>query len=208
MVDPKDCLFCRIVNGEIPAKKVYEDGISLAFLDINPRNPGHTLVIPKRHYETIFDIPDGEGGKFFASMKKVAAKVKNSTKAHGLSVCQNNGSAAGQVVGHLHFHLIPRFMNEGPAALEALLPVKKMDEKSLDKIAAVIKGGSEIQEPAEAAEPVEREEPDEVESIDEEDFSEEEPKKPPLKLKKEQKKPEPEKEDDDIDEFEMINFND
>lgn len=186
MVDPKECLFCRIVKGEIPAKKVYEDSSSLAFLDINPRNPGHTLIIPKKHYETLFDFPEREGGKFFASLKKVAVLVKNGTNAHGLSVCQNNGSAAGQVVAHLHFHLIPRFLNEGPVALEAILPVKKMDDKSLDKIVDAIKGASPALETPQEEPPEEKPEP-----------------KPAKKETK--KKPPPEEED--VDEFEEIDFN-
>ncbi len=195
MVSPKECLFCRIVSGEIPAKKVYEDSAVVAFLDINPRNPGHTLVVPKKHYETIFDIPEFEGGKLFAALKKTATMVKNGTKAHGIAVCQNNGSAAGQVVAHLHFHVIPRFLNEGPSALEALLPVKKMDEKGLEKVAQVIKGSSSVPQEAEEFEEEERE-------------SEEERKKSPAaKPKAKAKKPESEEDEDDTDEFEQISFN-
>ncbi|MBI4021566.1 MAG: HIT family protein [Candidatus Aenigmarchaeota archaeon] len=156
MVDPKDCLFCRIVQGEIPSKKVYEDSGALAFLDINPRNPGHTLVIPKRHAETIFDLPEAEAARLFPAVKKVAAMVKSGMQAQGISICQNNGSAAGQVVGHLYVHVIPRFLSEGPPALENMLPIKKMDEKALDKIAASIKGapatGARLEEPPRAAE--------------------------------------------------------
>lgn len=189
MVEAKDCLFCRIGKGDIPSKKVYEDLISMAFLDINPRNPGHTLIIPKKHYETIFQMPEGEGGKFFASLKKVATQVKNGTQAHGLSICQNNGSAAGQVVGHLHFHIIPRFMNEGPSALEALLPVKKMDEKSLDKIAASIKGSSSTKEkPAPAPKTADP------------------PPEAPPKQKKPKESPPEKDEEEDTDEFEEFNF--
>lgn len=193
MVSSKDCLFCKIVSGEIPAKKVYEDTSCIAFLDINPRNPGHTLVIPKTHAETIFDLPDTEGAKMFASLKKVAIKVKKGTKAHGVSVCQNNGSAAGQVVGHVHFHVIPRFLNEGPAAMEAILPVKKMDDQTLDKIASAI-GGSSLAVKATEPKP---EPPQEVE----------EKPRPPLKTKKAEKSnPNPD-EEEDVDEFEEFNFN-
>lgn len=181
MVDAKGCLFCRIIRGEVPVKKVYEDVHSLAFLDINPRNPGHTLIIPKKHYETLFDMPDSEGGLFFISLKRVAGQVKKGTQSQGLSVCQNNGSAAGQVVAHLHFHLIPRFMNEGPSALEAFLPIKKMDERSLDTIASSIKGTS-----ASSPQTVEEEE------------------KPPKAEKSEEKKKRSDEEDDD---FEEIDFN-
>ncbi|MBL7160232.1 MAG: HIT family protein [Candidatus Aenigmarchaeota archaeon] len=200
MVDQKQCLFCRIIAGEIPAKKVYEDQVSLAFLDINPRNPGHTLLIPKKHAETIFDLPDAEGSKLFASLKKIAVKVKNGTKAHGLSICQNNGSAAGQVVGHVHFHLIPRFLNEGPAALEAMLPVRKMDEKSLDKVVAVIKGASTNTEQETIGEELEERIPEPAE-----ERPEEQP-KPARKEKNPSAKKPPENEEDDVDEFEEFNF--
>jgi len=187
MVDPKECLFCRIVKGEIPSKKVYEDTNTFAFLDINPRNPGHTLIITKKHFETLFDMPDAEGSKLFLSMRKVANLVKNGTKAHGLSVCQNNGSAAGQVVAHIHFHLIPRFLNEGPAAVEAMLPVKKMDDNTLDKIAATIKGASSA--PAKV----------------EDEHKEQKPvEKKPAKTKAKKEEP---AEEEDVDEFEEIDFN-
>jgi len=193
MVNPKECLFCRIVRGEIPAKKVYEDQNSLAFLDINPRNPGHTLIIPKKHFETLFDVPDGEGGKLFSAIKKVATMVKNGTKSHGVSVAQNNGSAAGQIVAHLYFHIIPRFLNEGPPALEAILPVKKMDDKDLNHIAASIKRGS--QEPV--LEPIEETIPDPKPA------RRERPKPPEEKHPKKEKKEEPEEDKDEFEELDM-----
>lgn len=135
------CPFCEIINGNIPAKKVYEDDSSLAFLDINPRNPGHTLVVPKKHYATILDITEKDAGELFRAVKAVAAAVQAGTKAQGISISQSNGAAAGQLVPHLHFHVIPRFLREGPLALEGILPVKKMPEESLDKIAESVKAG-------------------------------------------------------------------
>lgn len=186
-MDPKDCIFCRIVKNEIPSKKVYEDGVSFAFLDINPRNPGHTLVIPKRHYETIFDIPEERAGEFFESVKRVAGMVKNGTKAQGLNITQSNGSAAGQIVSHLHFHVIPRFANEGPVAPEGILQVKKMDEKSMDKVVGAIKSAS-----SEGGKTIREEEPEEEER--------------PAKKEKGKKKEGPEEEEgefEDIEEFEF-----
>ena len=138
MVGEKECLFCRIVRGEIPAKKVYEDDGCIAFLDINPRNPGHALVIPKTHYETVFDMPEDEAGEYFKSVKKVAALVKNGVNAQGISVSSSNGQAAGQVVAHMHFHVIPRFITEGPVGLEGILPAKRLDEKTMDQIVQAI----------------------------------------------------------------------
>lgn len=138
MVDEKDCLFCKIVRGEVPAKKVYDDRVSFAFLDINPKNPGHTLVIPKKHYATLLDMPDDEAADYFRSVRKVAALVKSGVNAQGLSVSSSNGQAAGQVVAHVHFHVIPRFSNEGPPGLESILPSKRLDDKTMDQIAQAI----------------------------------------------------------------------
>lgn len=133
-MDPKDCLFCKIVSGEIPSKKVYEDERSYVMLDINPRNPGHMLVIPKNHYETIFEIPENEVAEVFKTVKRMADKCRSGVSAEGISIAQSNGRAAGQMVQHMHFHVIPRFSTEGPPGLESILPVKKMDEQSLDKL--------------------------------------------------------------------------
>jgi len=136
------CLFCGIVAGKIPCKKVYEDDHSIGFLDINPRNPGHTLVIPKKHFETILDMPEKEAGKLFESVQKVAVMVKNGTNSQGISIGQSNGQAAGQVVRHVHVHVIPRFANEGPVGLEGILPSKKIDDVSMDRIVESIKSAS------------------------------------------------------------------
>ena len=135
----EQCLFCGIVAGKIPAKKVYEDDHAFGFLDINPRNPGHTLVIPKKHFETILDMPEKDAGRLFESVQKVAAMVKAGTNSQGISIGQSNGQAAGQVVRHVHVHVIPRFANEGPVGLEGILPSKKIDDMSMDKIAQTIK---------------------------------------------------------------------
>jgi len=151
MVDSKDCIFCRIVRGGIPCKKVFEDSESFAFLDINPRNPGHALVIPKKHAETLLDMDEEDSGVLFMNVRRVAAKVMAATKAQGISISQSNGAAAGQVVSHVHFHVIPRFANEGPPGLETMLGAKRMDEKALDQIAASIRNASA--EDAEAPKP-------------------------------------------------------
>ncbi len=134
-----ECVFCSIVAGKIPSKRVYEDESTLAFLDINPRNPGHTLVIPKKHYEAVWDMPDSELGKLFQTIKKIAISSKKTTNADGVSIAQSNGRAAGQLVPHVHFHVIPRFSNEGPVGLEGILPAKKFDDGTMDKIAEAIK---------------------------------------------------------------------
>ncbi len=148
MVDRNECLFCRMVRGEIPVKKVHEDEGTLAFLDINPRNPGHTLVIPKSHYETVFDMPEEEAGEYFKSVKRVAAMVKAGMNAQGVSLSSSNGQAAGQVVSHVHFHVIPRFLSEGPVGLEGILPTKRLDEKTMDQVVKAI-----VNAPESAGEP-------------------------------------------------------
>ncbi len=137
-----ECLFCKIVKGEVPSFKVYEDSKTLAFFDINPRNPGHTLVIPKSHHEVLLTVGEEEGSALFSAVKKVSIALKNSLKADGLSILQNNGEAAGQVVGHVHFHVIPRFNSERPVALEALLPVKKpASQEAMQQLVSTVKAG-------------------------------------------------------------------
>ncbi|MBL7054192.1 HIT family protein [Candidatus Woesearchaeota archaeon] len=108
----KDCIFCKIINKEIPASIVYEDSNVISFLDIMPANKGHCLVIPKKHYETLLDIP-GE------NLSELIKAVKNITKALSLSIgngaynmVMNNGEDAGQLVQHAHIHIIPRFKGD------------------------------------------------------------------------------------------------
>jgi histidine triad (HIT) family protein len=143
MAEQQQCPFCGIAAGKIPSKKVYEDESTIAFLDISPRNPGHTLVVPKKHASTLLDMSEEEAGALFQSVRKVAGMVMAGVKAQGLSIAQSNGQAAGQVVGHVHFHVIPRFMNEAPPGLEGMLSAKRMDEAMLDKVAESIKGAKE-----------------------------------------------------------------
>lgn len=108
-----DCLFCKIVAGEIPAKKVYEDNNFLAFLDINPVNLGHTLVVPKQHFVNIFDIPEATASQIGPVIKKLSQAVKDGTQADGVNVIINNETAAGQLIFHAHVHLIPRYLGDG-----------------------------------------------------------------------------------------------
>ena len=108
-----DCVFCKIIKKEIPCVRVYEDDKTLAFLDINPINKGHTLVIPKNHHENLYDLPDEEYHACLDSVRKVARAIKESIRPDGLNLGMNNGRSAGQVVFHAHFHLIPRFLTDG-----------------------------------------------------------------------------------------------
>ena len=104
-----NCVFCAIAAGEIPAFKVYEDELVLAYLDINPFSKGHTLVIPKAHTEGLLDTPDETLAAVVARVKKVAAHLKSALGCDGFNILQNNGEAAGQTVRHVHFHIVPRF---------------------------------------------------------------------------------------------------
>ena len=108
-----DCLFCKIIKGELPSEKVYEDENSYAFLDIHPINVGHTLVVPKRHAENIHDIPPVDFCALMESARKLASVVKEATGAEGINIGINNGSVAGQIIFHLHVHIIPRFQDDG-----------------------------------------------------------------------------------------------
>ena len=125
----EECLFCKIVKGELPSSKLYEDEDTLAFLDLFPVNKGHSLVIPKEHYETIFDVPANILAKVSSVMKNVADAVKNGVNADGISIAQSNGKDTGQVIPHIHFHIMPRFKDDGLK----LWPQGKYEEGEMDK---------------------------------------------------------------------------
>lgn len=106
------CIFCKIVKRQVPSNVVFENDNVLAFLDIRPVNEGHTLIIPKAHYRDIFDIPGELLGEVYRVTKEVAVAVKNTVKADGFSIFQQNGRAANQDIFHLHIHVIPRFSGQ------------------------------------------------------------------------------------------------
>jgi len=106
-----DCVFCKIVKGEIPCDKVYEDKVAVAFLDINPSTRGHTLVVPKKHFDHLTDMPKKDLCTFMESVQKVAKGVE--AYGEGLNMLLNNGHVAGQLVPHVHFHLVPRRTGDG-----------------------------------------------------------------------------------------------
>lgn len=109
----ENCIFCKIIRGEIPCSKVYEDDHFIAFLDIRPMNKGHTLVIPKQHYETVLDIPEYDLKDMVHIVKKITHAISLAVAPDGFNVFCNNKQAAGQEVPHLHFHIAPRFRNDG-----------------------------------------------------------------------------------------------
>lgn len=108
-----DCIFCRIVAGEIPSTVLYEDDDILVFMDIGPIIKGHALVIPKTHYDLVTDTPDEVAARLHTVAKRVAQAQMNGLAADGVNIMQNNGKAAGQEVPHMHIHVIPRFKGDG-----------------------------------------------------------------------------------------------
>lgn len=108
-----DCIFCKIAASEIPSAKIYEDDKVFAFLDLAPAAKGHTLIVPKAHAETILDLPAGFGESVLVAMAKIGRAQMKALGAAGFNCLQNNFSAAGQEVMHLHWHVIPRFEGDG-----------------------------------------------------------------------------------------------
>ena len=109
----KDCIFCKIIKGEIPSSKVYENDKVFAFLDIGPIAKGHTLVIPKAHSNNIFDIPEEDLCELMKAVKMLSGVVKKATGAGGIVIGMNNEKVAGQEVPHAHIHIIPRKEGDG-----------------------------------------------------------------------------------------------
>lgn len=112
-----ETIFSKIIKGEIPAYKIYEDNNHLAFLDISPFEKGHTLVIPKKEYETIFDMPEEEFTALVTIVKKIATHMRKTLNCD-INIWQNNGEIAGQEIPHIHFHVIPRTQKKKTYCLE------------------------------------------------------------------------------------------
>ena len=104
----QDCIFCKIVAGVIPCFKIYEDEHTLAFMDINPVNPGHCLVVPKNHAPNLFESDDEDLARTMAAVRKISRAVQKALNPYGLNLLQANGPGAAQSVFHLHIHIIPR----------------------------------------------------------------------------------------------------
>lgn len=108
-----DCIFCKIIEGQIPSEKVYEDEKTFAFMDINPLNDGHVLIIPKTHAATVDTIEESDFLAVMATTHKLAAAVKKALQPDGMNLLQLNGKAANQMVPHLHVHIVPRWSGDG-----------------------------------------------------------------------------------------------
>ncbi|MEM4326221.1 MAG: HIT family protein [Candidatus Pacearchaeota archaeon] len=107
-----DCIFCKIVKGELPCEKVFENKDFLAFLDIKPVVEGHTLLIPKKHFNTIMDLDKDTSQKYIEVIKEVARIIIKKYNAEGFNCSVNNGKVAGQIINHVHFHILPRKRRE------------------------------------------------------------------------------------------------
>lgn len=130
------CIFCEIVQGRIPCSLVYATDTIMAFLDIAPVHPGHVLVIPKAHYPALGDIPAELGNELLDALQRISGAICQAVKAPGLNVMMNNNRAAGQLVDHAHFHLIPRHENDG---LQLWPQSAYQSPEQMQKIAASIK---------------------------------------------------------------------
>ena len=107
-----DCIFCKIANGEIPSKTLYEDEDFRVILDLGPATRGHALILPKEHADNLYELPEDTAAKTFVLAKKMATKMSEKLQCDGLNIVQNNGEAAGQTVKHFHMHLIPRYKGD------------------------------------------------------------------------------------------------
>ena len=131
-----DCVFCKMVAGDIPVTRIYEDDAVLAFLDIGPLSDGHTLVIPKTHCSLVHECEADVLAKVGGRLGKIAAAVAAATEADGYNILCNNGRAAGQVVDHVHFHIIPRFGGDG---VFTQWPAKQYPEGKIEVVAKKIR---------------------------------------------------------------------
>lgn len=132
-----DCLFCKIAKKEIPVEIIYEDQNTMAFLDIQPRTAGHTVIIPKQHAETILNLDDRKIRPTFLTVKKVTAILYKALKTNGFTIGINQGKVSGQSIDHLHIHIIPRFNNDGGGSIHSV--VYNPPKESLKDIALKIK---------------------------------------------------------------------
>ena len=131
-----ECIFCKMIAGQIPVTKIYEDEVVLAFLDIGPLSDGHTLIIPRQHFEKLHDCPAGFLGLVASRLGKVAKAVAAGMNSQGYNLLCNNGRAAGQLVEHLHFHIIPR--NTGDGVFDHW-PAYEYEQGKIEAIAAKIR---------------------------------------------------------------------
>jgi histidine triad (HIT) family protein len=133
----EDCIFCKVLAGEIPSEPVYEDEHAMAVMDINPWTRGHVVVFPRKHAADLFEIEDEELQRVIVAVKRVAAKVREGLGPDGVNLLQSNGRAAWQTIFHLHFHVIPRYDDD---PLELPVHPKPAESDELAVVAKEIRG--------------------------------------------------------------------
>ncbi|MEC9347838.1 MAG: HIT family protein [Pseudomonadota bacterium] len=139
MSHPSDCVFCRIVAGTLPCFRVFEDAETLAFMDINPFNPGHALAIPKAHFANAYEIPADLAGATMATATRVARAVRAVLQPDGINLVQANDIGAGQTVFHFHVHIFPRRLGDAASLNWDQVPGDMASIKALaEKVAAAI----------------------------------------------------------------------
>lgn len=116
-----DCLFCKIIKKKIPSKIIYENEAAIAVLDIHPRAPGHTVVLPKHHAPILVELTDEHVGPVFLAVKEITKKLKTVLNCDGLTIGINQGRQAGQEIDHLHIHLIPRWGDDGGGSVQSIV---------------------------------------------------------------------------------------
>lgn len=134
-----DCIFCKIIHKGIPAQVIYENDKAIAVLDIHPRAPGHSVVLPKRHVQSVLELDEADIGPVFGAVKAATAMLKTALEPDGFNIGINQGRASGQAVDHLHIHVIPRWNNDGGSSIHAV--VNNPPSETLEEIAARIKRG-------------------------------------------------------------------
>ncbi len=132
----EDCLFCNIAKGKIPSATIYEDSHFAVILDVNPATKGHCLIIPKEHFDNIYDLDGETAGKLFSLATCIARAMKDALNCDGLNVIQNNGEIAGQTVPHFHLHLIPRYEGDG---VDLTWKQNGVSEEELEEIRKAVK---------------------------------------------------------------------
>jgi histidine triad (HIT) family protein len=132
----KDCIFCKIANGEIPSATIFENEEFRVVLDVGPATKGHALILTKNHYDNIFEIDEQTAGRLFSLASIVAKAMKKTLNCDGMNVLQNNGTIAGQTVFHFHLHLIPRYEGD---QVQITWPQGEITEEEKDQLVQLIK---------------------------------------------------------------------
>ncbi|PIU98383.1 HIT family protein [Candidatus Wolfebacteria bacterium CG03_land_8_20_14_0_80_40_12] len=132
-----DCFFCKITQKEAPAEIIYEDNEAVAILDIHPRSPGHTMILPKVHSKNILDLPEKKVEGVFRAVKKVVGLLKKSLSPDGFTIGINHGKVSGQTIEHLHIHIMPRWYDDGGGSVHDV--VDNPPKEPLEKLAAKIR---------------------------------------------------------------------